>query len=233
MLQSIKICAIFLGLCIIFPAPLVSATTDLSGNWQSTTNGMYYNLDPTDSSLRMHDVTANFSMEITQKGNQITILLHMNLINYTVDQAYLNEYSFGVPAVGGCTMSFVGTISDSSFVATEQYTSFTPEQLVGTFTADKIVATLNGDFEITDPNGIVVKRVDPMITTRPTNSSASNTGSTNTWSPLDNLTRDPLLTIVIIAFIALAIIAAIQSTRKSKKVHEDTSLVLPPPPPPI
>jgi hypothetical protein len=129
---------------------------NLTGTWESGTRGMYYSLDPTDPSLRMNDVTATFSMDITQQDSQITIILYMNMISYVVDQAYWNEYGFTIPEVGGAAIRFTGTVSSTSFSTIEQDTSFSPEHLDGTFTTDIITATLTGDQFVTDTNGIVV-----------------------------------------------------------------------------
>ena len=132
---------------------------ELTGTWQSATAGMYYDMDPSDPTTRMNDITATFAMDITQQGSQITIILSMNIISYITDTAYWNEYGFGgVPPVGGGSIAFAGTVSSSSFTAVEQYTSFSPEHLVGTFTTDIITATLSGDAWTTDTNGIVVTR---------------------------------------------------------------------------
>lgn len=131
---------------------------DLTGTWQSSVSGMYYDMDPSDPSMRMNDITTKFAMDITQQGSQITIILHLKPISYVTDNAYWQEYGFaGVPPILDA-MQFKGTVSSSSFDAVEQYTSFSPEHLVGTFTSDIITATLSGDSWTTDTNGIVVTR---------------------------------------------------------------------------
>jgi hypothetical protein len=131
---------------------------DLTGKWGSSIAGMYYSLDPTDASLRMNDVTAKFRMDIAQQGNQIHVILYMDMISYVVDSAYWQEYGFAIPEVGGATIEFVGTVSSSSFTADEVNSQLTSEHLQGTFTTDIITATLTGNAEVTDTNGIVVTR---------------------------------------------------------------------------
>jgi hypothetical protein len=138
---------------------------DLTGTWQSATSGMYYDLDPTDPTTRMNDITATFAMDITQQGSQITIILSMNIISYKTDTAYWNEYGFGVPPVGGGAIEFVGTVSSSSFTADEVGSQLTWEHLAGTFTTDIITATLTGNAETTDTNGIVVTRTSSPTST--------------------------------------------------------------------
>ncbi|MBE3115985.1 hypothetical protein IMZ68_02150, partial [Candidatus Bathyarchaeota archaeon] len=131
----------------------LSPARDLTGTWQSSATAIYYDLDPTDPNLRMNDITTKFAMDITQQGNQITIVLHLKPISYVTDNAYWQEYGFGgVPPILDA-MQFKGTVSSSSFDAVEQYTSFSPEHLVGTFTSDIITATLSGDSWTTDTNG--------------------------------------------------------------------------------
>ena len=183
--KAITLAVCVLLLCATQITPLsaqLSPARDLTGTWQSSIHGMYYSLDPTDPTLRMNDVTATFSMDITQQGSQITIILHLNMISYVVDPAYWNEYGFGIPEVGGGAIRFVGTVSSSSFSTVEQDTSFSPEHLDGTFTTDIITATLSGDSFQTDTNGIVVTRTgSPTSTptqgpmTTPTSTSTSGT----------------------------------------------------------
>lgn len=163
--RSIKVITLCLCVLLVFSpeiTPLsaqLNPARDLTGTWQSSATGMYYELDPSDPTTRMDDVTATFAMDITQQGSQITIILYLNPISYTTDSAYWNEYGFGgVPPVGGGAIEFVGTVSSSSFTADEQGSQLGQEHLVGTFTTDIITATLSGDFETTDANGIVVTR---------------------------------------------------------------------------
>jgi|GEM_PF-645337 hypothetical protein len=156
----------------------LSPARDLTGTWQSSATGMYYEMDPSDPSTRMDDVTVNFAMDITQQGSEITITLHLNSVSWITDNAYWNEYGMsGVPPILDA-IEFKGTVSSSSFSAVEQYTSFNPEHLVGTFTSDIITATLNGDSWTTDTNGIVVTRTDSPSST-PTLSPTSTPSDTS------------------------------------------------------
>ncbi len=231
------ICVFMLTLLLVSP---LYAQANLAGTWQSTANGMYYNLDPTDPTLRMHDVTANFTMEITQQGNQVTIVLYLNMISYTPDQAYLDEYGFCIPAVGGGVITFAGTVSGSSFTATERdTTSSNPEKLVGTFTANTITASLNGDMEETDLNGIVVKRTSSQ-TSQPTVNPSYSSSAAVTPSPVgDYLNQRNLVIAAAIVFIILAAALAIRATAKSAKARSKEKAAskrpdefgVPPPPP--
>ena len=163
-------------------APLhaqLSPPRDLTGTWQSSSSGMYYDMDPSDSTTRMNDVTSNFAMDITQQGNQITIILYLNPISWVTDNAYWQEYGFdGVPPVGGGSIEFTGAVSSSSFSADEQGSILTQEHLAGTFTTDIITATLSGTSETTDQNGIVVVRT-ASPTSGPTQAPASTPSTTN------------------------------------------------------
>jgi hypothetical protein len=155
---AVVICVLLLSASQITPLfAQLSPARDLTGTWQSSASGMYYDMDPSDSSTRMNDITATFSLDITQQGSQITIILNLNPIRWVTDNAYWQEYGFdGVPPVGGGSIEFTGTVSSSSFSADEQGSQLTQEHLAGTFTTDIITATLTGTSETTDPNGIVV-----------------------------------------------------------------------------
>ena len=132
---------------------------DLTGTWESSVSGTYYDMDPSDSSTRMNDITATFELIITQQGSQIDIILNTYPTTWVTDQAYWNEYQMsGVPPAGGASIEFVGTVSSSSFSADEQGSTLVQEHLAGTFTTDIITATLTGTSETTDTNGIVVMR---------------------------------------------------------------------------
>jgi hypothetical protein len=158
----------------------LSPARDLTGTWQSSVSGMYYDMDPSDSSTRMNDLTATFAMDITQQGSQITIILYLNPTSWVTDNAYWQEYQMsGVPPVGGGSIEFVGTVSSSSFTADEQGSQLVQEHLAGTFTTDIITATLTGTGETTDQNGIVVTRTSSPTST-PTLSPTS-TPTPNNW----------------------------------------------------
>ncbi len=125
LIKPILVVIFFLLLIASEVTPVFAQLTparNLTGTWESGTHCMYYSLDPTDPSLRMNDITATFSLDITQQGNQITIILHMNMISYVVDQAYWNEYGFAIPEVGGGAIRFAGTVSSTSFSTIEQDT---------------------------------------------------------------------------------------------------------------
>ena len=87
----------------------LNAARDLTGTWQSSSLGMYYELDPAGTGIRESDVTANFEMDITQQGNQISITLNLNPISWVTDPAYMQEY--GIPAAPEIAFSidFTGT----------------------------------------------------------------------------------------------------------------------------
>ena len=164
-LKSIKVITIVLCAVLLFSIQIVplsaqlNSARDLTGTWQSSLSGTYYDMDPSDSSTRMNDITATFTMDITQQGSQIDIILSSNIVSYRTDSAYYNEYGFdGVPEAGGMSIEFVGTVSSSSFSADEQGSQLTQEHLSGTFTSDIITATLTGTSETSDTNGIVVTR---------------------------------------------------------------------------
>ena len=157
---TLVICAVILISLTISPlsAQLTSAR-DLTGTWQSSVSGTYFDMDPSDSSTRMNDITATFKMEITQQGNQIVIILSSNPTIWKTDSTYWETYQLnGVPPAGGMAIEFVGTVSSSSFSADDQGSQLTAEHLSGTFTSDIITATLTGTSETTDQNGIVVAR---------------------------------------------------------------------------
>jgi hypothetical protein len=179
-----KIIAPLLLVLLLFAAQItplyaqLSPARDLTGMWQSSASGMYYDMDPSDSSTRMNVITAKFAMDITQKGSQITIILYLNPISWVTDNAYWQEYQMsGVPPVGGGSIEFTGTVISSSFTADEQGSQLTQEHLVGTFTTDIITATLSGTSETTSLNGIVVTRTSSP-TSAPTRSPTSTPSTT-------------------------------------------------------
>jgi hypothetical protein len=154
----------------------LSAARDLSGTWQSSSSGMYYEMDPSGTGVRETDVTATFELDITQQGNQISITLDLNPTSWVTDQAYWQEYGIpAAPEIAGA-IGFTGTVSSSSFTATSQG-DLTQEQLTGTFTSNIITATLTGNAQETDPNGIVV-----TLTSSHTSTSTSTPTSTTTQS---------------------------------------------------
>jgi hypothetical protein len=156
----------------------LSPARDLTGTWQSSASGMYYDMDPSDPSTRMNDITAKFAMDITQQGSQITIILYLNPISWVTDNAYYQVYQMsGVPPAGGGSIEFKGTVSSSSFTADEQGSQLTQEHLTGTFTADILTATLSGTSETTAQNGIVVTRTSTP-TSAPTQSPTSTPSTT-------------------------------------------------------
>ena len=154
---AFAVCFVILLSLEVAPAHAsLSPARDLSGTWQSAAQGMYYEMDPSGTGIRMSDVTATFAMDITQDGSQITIALYLNPISYVTDSAYNQEY--GIPAsppIGG-EIDFTGTVSSSSFTASETGSQLTSEQLTGTFTTNIITATLSGTAETSDQNGLVV-----------------------------------------------------------------------------
>ena len=149
----------FVILCSMTVRPLhasLSPARDLSGTWQSSISGTYYEMDPSDPTTRMDDVAGTFSMDISQQGSQITIVLSLNPSSWTTDNAYYQNLGIpGVPPVAG-EIEFSGTVSAASFSAEETGSQLTSEQLAGTFTTDIITATLSGTAETTDQNGIIV-----------------------------------------------------------------------------
>ena len=187
-LFSTKIATLAICTLLLFSAevtPLFAQLTparDLTGTWQSAVSGTYYDMDPSDSSARMNDVTATFAMDITQQGSQITIILYLNPSEWVTDNTYWQTYGIsGVPPVGGGSIEFTGTVSSSSFSADEQGSQLTQEHLAGTFTTDIITATLTGTSETTDQNGIIVTRTS-STTSAPTLSPTSS--PTTTGQPL-------------------------------------------------
>jgi hypothetical protein len=177
---TVVICVLLLSASQITPLfAQLSPARDLTGTWQSSASGMYYDMDPSDSSTRMNDITATFAMDITQQGSQITIILYLNPISWVTDNAYWQEYGItGVPPVGGGSIEFTGTVSSSSFTADEQGSQLTQEHLAGTFTTDIITATLSGTSETTDQNGIIVTRTSSP-TSAPTQAPTSTPSTTN------------------------------------------------------
>ena len=158
----------------------ISPARDLTGTWQSSSAGMYYEMDPAGTGIRESDVTATFEMDITQQGSQISITLNLNPISWTTDSAYMQEY--GIPAAPEIAfgIGFTGTVSSLSFTATEQG-ALTQEQLTGSFTSDIITATLSGNAQETNPNGIVVT-LTSSSPIQPTPASTSSTAPTPTTS---------------------------------------------------
>jgi hypothetical protein len=177
------ICILLISASLVMPlSAQLNPARDLTGKWQSSFNSVYYELDPTDPTLPMNDITTRFSMDITQQDAQIDIVLHMVPISYVTDSAYWAEYGFGgVPPILDA-LEFKGTISSSGFSTVEQYTSFSPEHLDGTFTTDIITATLSGDSWRTDTNAIIVSRTSsptasPFKTPTPSSSTLPQTSS--------------------------------------------------------
>jgi hypothetical protein len=153
--------------------PLRAALTparDLTGTWGNAIAEKYYDLDPSDPTTRMNDANVIYSMQITQSGSSISIVLNIQVSSYTTDPAYMSEYGMaGVPMVGFNQIVFSGTVSGASFSADEQYTSTgNQEHIAGTFTTDIITATLTGPNENTDTNGIIVLRSGSSATLPPT-----------------------------------------------------------------
>ena len=189
--SSPKIITAFIIFLLVFAAQLtplnaqLSSARDLTGTWQSSIFGMYYDMDPSDSNTRMNDVTATFSMDITQQGSQITIILNLNPTSWKTDNAYWQQYQMsGVPPAGGGSIEFIGTVSSSSFTADEQGSQLTQEHLAGTFTNDIITATLTGTSETTDQNGIVVTRISSSTsvpTQAPTNTPLTTNQATSRY----------------------------------------------------
>jgi ribosomal protein L32 len=204
---TLVLCAVMLFSTQIAPlSAQLNPARDLTGTWQSSASGTYYDMDPSDSSTRMNDIIATFTMEITQQGSQIDIILSSNILSYHTDTAYYNEYGFdGVPEAGGMSIEFVGTVSSSSFSADEQGSSLTQEHLSGTFTSDIITATLTGTSETSDTNGIIVTRTSSPTSeptgaptqaptsapsTQPTNRYYGNIGSVNGPATIRNANGD-------------------------------------------
>jgi hypothetical protein len=157
-ISALAICfVILLSLAVTPLNAQLNAARNLSGTWQSSSSGMYYEMDAFGTGIRQADVTGTFAMDITQNGNQITIALYLNPISWVADPAFLQEYGgiTGAPPVAG-EIDFTGTVSSSGFTASETGSQLTSEQLTGTFTTNIITATLSGTAETTDQNGIVV-----------------------------------------------------------------------------
>ena len=154
----------------------LSPARDLTGTWQSALSEKYYEMDPSDPSTRMNDLTVTYSMIITQSGNSINIVLNVDESSWVTDSAYWNEYGMsGVPPVGFNQIVLSGTVSSASFSADEIGASTgNAEHLAGTFTTDIITATLTGPYETTDTNGLIVLRsgssatMPPITTPAPT-----------------------------------------------------------------
>ena len=157
------------------PLHALTPARDLTGTWTNAIHETYYEMDPSDPTTRMNDVSVTYSMIITQSGSSISIVLNVNELSSTTDPAYRNEYGIpGVPSVGFNQIGFTGTVSGASFTADEQGSQLTAEHLGGTFTTDIITATLTGNSETTDVNGIIVLRsgssstMPPIVTAAPT-----------------------------------------------------------------
>jgi hypothetical protein len=172
---ALVICVLLLASSQITPLfAQLNAARNLTGTWQSSSAGMYYEMDAFGTGIRQADVTGTFAMDITQQGNQIAVALYLNPISWVVDPAFWQEYGItGAPPVAG-EIDFSGTVSSSSFTADETGSQLTSEQLTGTFTTNIITATLSGTAEQTDKNGIVVTLTSsPPI--QPTPTSAAST----------------------------------------------------------
>ncbi len=167
---------LFASLTPALRAASLSPARDLTGTWTNSISEKYYDLDPSDPATRMNDANVIYSIQITQSGSSINIILNINVLSYSTDPTYWNEYGMsGVPMVGSNQIAFSGTVSGASFSADEQYTSTgNQEHIAGTFTTDIITATLTGPNENTDTNGIIVLRsgssatLPPVVTVSPT-----------------------------------------------------------------
>jgi hypothetical protein len=170
----VLVALLFAGL--ITPLYALTPARDLTGTWRSSVSEVYYDMDPSDGTMRMNDITATYKMDITQTGSQIQIAFYTYPTSYKTDAAYWNEYGMaGVPPVSGGDILFKGTVSGASFSADEYpASSLTQEHLAGTFTTDIITATLTGLLYTTDTNSLIVIRSDlsatmpPIATTAPT-----------------------------------------------------------------
>ncbi len=169
-------------LCLLLFAALLtplnaalSPARDLTGTWQSALSEKYYEMDPSDPSTRMNDVTVTYTMIITQSGNSINIVLNIDESSWVTDSAYSNEYGIsGVPPVGFNQIVLSGTVSSASFTADELGASTgNAEHLAGSFTTDIITATLTGPYETSDTNGLIVLRSGSSATMPPTTTPAS------------------------------------------------------------
>ncbi|MGA3061445.1 MAG: hypothetical protein ABSD92_13905 [Candidatus Bathyarchaeia archaeon] len=69
----------------------LSPARDLTGTWQSALSEKYYEMDPSDPSTRMNDVTVTYTMIITQSGNSLNIVLNVDESSWVTDSAYWNE----------------------------------------------------------------------------------------------------------------------------------------------
>ena len=186
-----KLIALAVCFVILFSSEVVplhaqlTPARDLTGTWQSSIAGTYYEMDPSDPTTRMNDLTATFAMDITQSGSQIDIILSGHWTQWSTDAAYWNELGIsGVPPVGDMSIEFVGTVSSSSFSADEVGSQLTEEHLSGTFTSNIITATLSGTAETTDQNGIVVTLTSSGTapTTAPTSPSTTGQQSTSRYN---------------------------------------------------
>ena len=183
-LRSSKLVALAVCFVILFSAevaPLhaqLTSARNLTGTWQSSSSGTYYEMDAFGTGIRQADVTGTFAMDITQSGNDITIALYLTPISWVVDPAFTQEYGSdvtGAPPVAG-EIDFSGTVSSSSFTAQETGSQLTEEQLTGTFTSNIITATLSGTAETTDQNGIVVTLTSSGTTPTQAPTSPSSSG---------------------------------------------------------
>ena len=171
-LKIITSLLLFLLLFAALLTPLnaaLSPARDLTGTWQSALSEKYYEMDPSDPSTRMNDVTVTYTMIITQSGNSINIVLNVDESSWVTDSAYWNEYGMsGVPPVGFNQIVLSGTVSSASFTADELGASTgNAEHLAGTFTTDIITATLTGPYETSDTNGLIVLRSGSSATLPP------------------------------------------------------------------
>jgi hypothetical protein len=161
---------------MLTPLHALTPARDLTGTWRCGVSEVYYDMDPSDGTMRMNDITSTYEMDITQTGSQIQIVFYTFPTSYKTDAAYWSEYEMqGVPPVSGGDILFKGTVSGASFSADEYPTSsLTQEHLAGTFTTDIITATLTGLLYTTDTNGIIVIRsgssatMPPIATIAPT-----------------------------------------------------------------
>ena len=159
--------------CAALITPLHAQLTparDLTGTWTSRVSGLYYDMDPSDGTMRMDDINATFKMEITQQGSDLSIVFYTYPSSWETNQAYWDEWGMsGVPPVSGGSILFYGTVSGASFTADEYpASSLTKEHLSGTFTTDIITATLTGLLYTSDTNGIIVLRDGSSATVPPT-----------------------------------------------------------------
>ena len=152
---------IFLSAILLAPATAsLTPARDLTGTWKSVLPEKYYEMDPSDPTMRMNDVNVSYTMKITQSGSSINIVMDISMSSWITDTAYWNEYEMsGVPSVGWNQIGFAGTVSGATFSANELFASSgNAEHIDGTFTTDIITATLTGKQETTEVNGIIVLR---------------------------------------------------------------------------